>query len=53
MGHPETVTHLERIGRKEDVLMGKGRAVERKAADLHPSLLLPPFANIDCAAGLD
>lgn len=27
--------------------------VEMKAADHHLSLLLPPFTNIDCAAGLN
>lgn len=33
--------------------MGKGRAMEMKAADHHLYLLLPPFANIDCVAGLN
>lgn len=34
------------------VLMGR-LEMEMEPADLQPSLLLPPFTNIDCAAGLN
>lgn len=35
------------------VLMGKSSAMEVNAAARRLSLPLPPFANIDCAAGLN
>lgn len=37
----------------EGVCFYREGEMETKPADHQPSLLLPPFTNIDCAAGLN